>query len=60
MFISLISIVSIVLWVALSQELGKSSKERNKQKMITLMSAGSLSTVIVTISLVQNLQFYSL
>ena len=57
MTIGIISIISIVLWITVTKELGKSSKERNKQKLITLMSAGSLSTVILTISLFQNLQF---
>ncbi|WNV81522.1 hypothetical protein RUL31_09740 [Bacillus atrophaeus] len=58
---SIVSIVSIVLWSAVSRELVKSSKEngkvKNGRKIITLMSAGTLSTLLLTISLFQNIQF---
>ena len=54
--ISILGIVSIVLWIAVSRELLKSSKEKKGQKIITLMSAGSLSTLVLTISLFQNIQ----
>ncbi|MGN8842461.1 hypothetical protein ACTNDN_06495 [Niallia sp. HCP3S3_B10] len=57
----LIAIVSIVIWCTLSRELVKTSEEKNKlknkRKVITLMSAGTLSTIILTISLFQNFQF---
>ncbi|MCY8518633.1 hypothetical protein [Bacillus atrophaeus] len=57
----IISIVSIVIWSAVSRELVKSSKEngkvKNGRKIITLMSAGTLSTLLLTISLFQNIQF---
>ncbi|MCY8914290.1 hypothetical protein MOE47_09430 [Bacillus atrophaeus] len=56
-----VSIVSIVIWSAVSRELVKSSKEngkvKNGRKIITLMSAGTLSTLLLTISLFQNIQF---
>ncbi|MGO5012946.1 hypothetical protein ACTQ5K_13925 [Niallia sp. Sow4_A1] len=56
----LIAIVSIVIWSTLSRELVKTSEEKNKlknkRKVITLMSAGTLSTIILTISLFQNFQ----
>ncbi|WP_400247552.1 hypothetical protein [Niallia sp. JL1B1071] len=56
----LIAIVSIVIWSTLSRELVKSSEvknnQKNRRKVITLMSAGTLSTIILTISLFQNLQ----
>lgn len=55
--ITIVAIVSIVLWIAVSRELTKSSKEKNGRKIITLMSAGSLSTLILTISLFQNINF---
>ncbi|MCU9612518.1 hypothetical protein OEV98_02935 [Caldibacillus lycopersici] len=55
--LAIVAIVSIVIWVMASRELGKSSKEINRWKIITLMSAGSLSTLILTISLFQNIQF---
>ncbi|MBD8027698.1 hypothetical protein ACH0B5_14735 [Ureibacillus sp. 179-F W5.1 NHS] len=53
--ITIVAIVSIVLWIAVSRELTKSSKEKNGRRIITLMSAGSLSTLILTISLFQNI-----
>ncbi|WP_430743178.1 hypothetical protein [Bacillus atrophaeus] len=57
----IMSIVSIVIWIAVSRELVKSSKEngkvKNARKIITLMSAGTLSTLLLTISLFQNIQF---
>ncbi|HEO8418510.1 MAG: hypothetical protein ABTA16_15260 [Niallia sp.] len=60
MFLLLIAIVSIVIWSTLSRELVKPSevknKQKNRRKVITLMSAGTLSTIILTISLFQNLQ----
>ncbi|PSA91658.1 hypothetical protein C6371_06130 [Bacillus atrophaeus] len=59
--ISIVAIVSIVIWSAVSRELVKSSKENDKvkngRKIITLMSAGTLSTLLLTISLFQNIQF---
>ncbi|ALC80198.1 MULTISPECIES: hypothetical protein [Bacillus] len=55
--ITIVAIVSIVIWIAVSRELVKSSKETNRRKIITLMFAGSLSTLILTISLFQNIQF---
>ncbi|KAA6452503.1 hypothetical protein [Bacillus atrophaeus] len=58
---SIVAIVSIVIWSAVSRELVKSSKEngkvKNGRKIITLMSAGTLSTLLLTISLFQNIQF---
>ncbi|MCY8467010.1 hypothetical protein [Bacillus atrophaeus] len=59
--ISIVAIVSIVIWSAVSRELVKSSKENDKvkngRKIITLMSAGALLTLLLTISLFQNIQF---
>ncbi|MFJ8527371.1 hypothetical protein [Bacillus sp. NPDC094106] len=59
--ISIVALVSIVIWSAVSREIVKSSKKNNKEKngrkIITLMSAGILSTLILTISLFQNIQF---
>ncbi|WP_312098244.1 hypothetical protein [Niallia sp.] len=60
MLLLIIAIVSIVIWSTLTRELVKSSDEKNKQKnelkVITLMSAGTISTIILTISLFQNVQ----
>lgn len=61
MFLSIVATASIAVWSAVSRELVKSSeeknKEKNRQKIITLMSAGTLSTIVLTISLFQNIQF---
>ncbi|GGK09256.1 hypothetical protein GCM10007063_34640 [Lentibacillus kapialis] len=55
--IVIIAIVSIVIWILVSQELIKPSKEnKEKRKLITLMSAGSLSTLILTVFLFENIQ----
>ncbi|WP_249872843.1 hypothetical protein [Oceanobacillus saliphilus] len=55
--IAIVAIVSIVIWIAVSQEAVKPSKEINWRKMITLLSAGSLSVLVITISLFQSLPF---
>ncbi|WP_117149148.1 MULTISPECIES: hypothetical protein [Paraliobacillus] len=55
--ITIVSIVSIVIWIAVSREAVKPSKEINWRKMITLLSAGSLSVLVITISLFQSLLF---
>ncbi len=59
--ISIVAIVSIVIWMAVSREIVKFSKEGNKEKngrkVITLMSAGTLSTLVLTIALFRNIQF---
>nr|WP_084600284.1 hypothetical protein [Pontibacillus litoralis] len=58
--ILIVALVSIVIWSTVSQELVKSSnnnEEKNERKIITLMSSGILSTLILTISLFQNIQF---
>lgn len=53
--IIIVALVYIVIWSAVSQEIVKSSKENNKEKngrkIITLISAGTLSTLILVISL---------
>ncbi|CAM3900261.1 MULTISPECIES: hypothetical protein [Bacillus cereus group] len=59
MSINVISIVSIIIWIVLITELIKPSKEQNGRKIVTLLSAGSLSTLILTISLIQNVPFWN-
>lgn len=54
---TIVAIFSIVIWIAVSRESLKPSKKINWPKMITLLSAGSLSTLILTLSLFQNLPF---
>ena len=53
-----LAIVSMVIWILLSLELSATSKETKKNrpgKLIVLMSAGIVSTIFVTLSLVQNI-----
>ncbi|MGP4063575.1 hypothetical protein ACTWPF_01565 [Oceanobacillus sp. M65] len=52
--IPIVSIISIVIWVAVTRELLNPKKEI--RKIITLMYAGCLSTLILTISLFQHIQ----
>jgi Co/Zn/Cd efflux system component len=57
MFMSVITLASLVIWITASQELIKPSEKQNKQKIIMLTSAGTLTTAAVTISLFQSLPF---
>jgi hypothetical protein len=53
--IFILVIVSMAIWVTVSREAVKPSKEINRLKLITLLSAGSLSTLVITITLFQSL-----
>jgi len=55
--IVIVAIVSAVIWIAVSREAVKPSKGINWRKMITLLSAGSLAALVITISLFQSLPF---
>ena len=55
--IAIIAIVSFAVWIAVSREAVKPSKEINWRKMITLLFAGTLSAFVITISLFQSLPF---
>ncbi|MCM3763851.1 hypothetical protein [Neobacillus niacini] len=55
--IAIVAIVSFVIWIAVSREAVKPSKEINWRKMITLLFAGTLSALVITITLFQNLPF---
>lgn len=55
MWLLLVAIASIIIWNAVSQKMLKSSKKKNKGKILTLMSAGTLSTLILTASLFQSI-----
>ncbi|UOQ45771.1 hypothetical protein MUN89_07530 [Halobacillus salinarum] len=54
-FLFLLVIVSMATWVTVSIEVVKPAKEINRRKMITLLTAGSLSTLFITITLFQSL-----
>ncbi|KGX92359.1 hypothetical protein N781_16530 [Pontibacillus halophilus JSM 076056 = DSM 19796] len=51
----LLCMCSIFLWVLVSREAVKPSKEVNWWRMVTFLSAGSLSALLITINLVQSL-----
>jgi hypothetical protein len=53
--IAIVAIVSAMLWIAVSREALKPSKGINWRKMITLLTAGSLTALVITISLFQSL-----
>ena len=45
------------IWIAVSKEAVKPTKEIQWPKMLTLLSAGTVSAFIITISLFQSLLF---
>ena len=53
--IFILVIVSMAIWITVSREAVKPSKEINWQKMITLLFARSLSAFVITITLFQSL-----
>ncbi|WP_214769391.1 MULTISPECIES: hypothetical protein [unclassified Exiguobacterium] len=53
-FLFLVIIVSLVIWMTLSKEVFKPSQEINRPKMLILLSAGSFSTFILIIVLLQS------
>ncbi|GMR66590.1 hypothetical protein [Bacillus sp. MN7755] len=59
MSINIISIVSIILWIVLITELIKPSKEQNGRKIVMLLTAGSVSTLILIVSFIQNISFWN-
>ncbi|GAB6454120.1 MULTISPECIES: hypothetical protein [Bacillus cereus group] len=58
MSINIISIVSIIIWIMLITELIKPSKEQNGRKVVMLLTTGSASTLILTVSFIQNISFW--
>ncbi len=56
---SIIAIASTLLWIGAIYEIIKPSKKQSLRKIITLASFGSLSTLIITIALVQSLPIFS-
>ncbi|MCP3029373.1 hypothetical protein [Halobacillus sp. A5] len=57
MTIGIISLASVLLWDAVTHELSKPSKKQSSRKIVSLMSLGSISTLVITISLFQSLSF---
>ncbi|GAA0440945.1 hypothetical protein GCM10008983_17570 [Lentibacillus halophilus] len=57
MSMSIISLASMFIWIAVIYELIKPSKEVSWRKTIPLMSAGSLLTLVLTVQAFQNVPF---
>jgi hypothetical protein len=60
-FIGILGIVTMIIWIMVSTELSKSpkrkeEKENSRRKLIVLVSAGTLFTVPLVFSLIQNIQ----
>ena len=58
MTIGSFAIESVFIWIAAIYELIKPSKEQNNRKIITLTSFGTLSALIITVSLFQSLPLF--
>lgn len=56
--IALIALTSAVVWYFVSREAMESSKDINWQKLMLLLSAGSVTTLIITILLFRNLSIF--
>lgn len=59
MIMTIIIIASMLIWIAAINELIKPSREHNNRKIITLTSFGTLSTVIITVSLFRGFPFFN-
>ncbi|MCP3032284.1 hypothetical protein LF817_13130 [Halobacillus sp. A1] len=55
MIMNLIILASVVIWIAAIYELIKPSKEQNSRKLIALTSVGTLSTLIITLTLFEDM-----
>ncbi|MDI7744178.1 hypothetical protein QMK38_19385 [Lysinibacillus fusiformis] len=53
----IIIIATMIIWISVSRETVKPSKEINWRKTITLMSAGSVLTLLLMVLLFQNIPF---
>jgi len=58
MFILMIALLSIAIWYVAIQEFSKPEKKQSSRKIVTLTSAGTLLTVILTVSLFQDLKLF--
>lgn len=57
MSLTIVAMATMFIWIAVSREAVKPSKEINWRKTITLLSAGSLLTLVLTISFLQDILF---
>ncbi|TXL57798.1 hypothetical protein FHP05_14845 [Cerasibacillus terrae] len=59
MTMTLIIIASMFIWIVAINELIKPSKKQNDRKIIILTSFGTLSTLIITVSLFQSFPLFN-
>lgn len=57
MSMGIISLITIGVWFVAIQEFLKPEKKQSNRKIITLTSSGSLLTLVLTVSLFQNIPF---
>ncbi|WP_186759718.1 hypothetical protein [Planococcus sp. CPCC 101016] len=55
MTVGILSIASMLIWIAVTQELGKPSEKQNNRKVMAFTALGMISIAVITISLFQNL-----
>ncbi|MDN3426349.1 hypothetical protein QL992_02390 [Microbacterium sp. APC 3898] len=55
--LGIIALLSIIIWIAVSKEAVKPTKEIQWPKMLTLLSAGTASAFVITLSLFQSQPF---
>ena len=55
--ITITAILSVVIWIAVFREAVKPSEKIKWKTMIPLLSPGTFTTLIINISLIQNLPF---
>ncbi len=59
MTMTLIIIASMFIWIVAINELIKPSKKQDDRKIIILTSFGTLSTLIITVSLFQSVPLFN-
>lgn len=57
MSIGILALLTVGIWFVAIQEFLKPEKTQSNRKIVTLTSAGSLLTLVLTISLFQNFNF---
>lgn len=57
MSLGITALITTVIWFVAIQEFLKPEKNQSNRKIITLTSTGSVMSLVLTISLFQNLNF---
>jgi len=56
--ITITALLAFVIWIAVSREAVRPPEKIKWKIMMLLLTAGTLSTLIITVSLFQNLPFF--